>query len=94
MYSLQNEWYIKRATLAAVYAAAGQPHCPPSSNIVLLKVVLKELHQFASPTTADDFLDGLLQSASELQVSASDTTEFARYIGRSWASIIRSLGST
>jgi len=66
-------WYTRRASIAAIYAAA-------------------ELHQMTSPKTAYDFLDTLLQSSSKLESTLNETEIFAKYIGRSWAGIIRSSG--
>ncbi|KAH8117937.1 hypothetical protein DFH11DRAFT_1503289 [Phellopilus nigrolimitatus] len=54
--------------------------------------IAAELHQIGSPTTAADFLDSLLDSANKLESVFGDTSQFSRYIGRSWSGIYRSLG--
>ncbi|KAI0685973.1 hypothetical protein BC835DRAFT_1513650 [Cytidiella melzeri] len=51
-----------------------------------------ELHQFKSPETAYDFLVDVLQGSSKIDNAISDVGQFAEYVGRSWAGIIRSRG--
>ncbi|KAL5526492.1 hypothetical protein ACEPAF_8216 [Sanghuangporus sanghuang] len=51
-----------------------------------------ELHQLSSPSTADGFLDDLLETSQNVESVVSDTAEFGKYVTRSWAGIYRSLG--
>ncbi|KAI0091015.1 hypothetical protein BDY19DRAFT_886259 [Irpex rosettiformis] len=51
-----------------------------------------ELHQMNSPDTAYEFLADLLQSSSKLGNAIGDVGQFASYVGRSWAGIIKSRG--
>ncbi|KAI5122930.1 hypothetical protein M0805_007608 [Coniferiporia weirii] len=54
--------------------------------------VAAELHQIGSPSTADEFLDSLLNSTQRLESTFSDTAQFSQYVGRSCMGIYRSLG--
>ncbi|KAI0076021.1 hypothetical protein K474DRAFT_1772847 [Panus rudis PR-1116 ss-1] len=51
-----------------------------------------ELHQLTSPKTAYDFLDNLLDSSTKVESAVADTTQFASYIVKSWAGLIKSRG--
>ncbi|CCL99304.1 uncharacterized protein FIBRA_01320 [Fibroporia radiculosa] len=51
-----------------------------------------ELHQLASPATAYEFLESLLSSSSNIENTLVNTEAYAKYIGRSWAGIIKSSG--
>lgn len=51
-----------------------------------------ELHQFASPKTAYEFLDELLVSSFKLESTLSEAQIFTSYVASSWAGIIRSRG--
>lgn len=51
-----------------------------------------ELHQFASPKTAYDFLDELLASSFKLETTLSEAQIFANYVTSSLAGIARSRG--
>ena len=58
----------------------------------LLSNLHTELHQLSSPTTADGFLDDLLETSQSMESAVSNTAEFGQYVMRSWAGIYRSLG--
>ncbi|KZT67479.1 hypothetical protein DAEQUDRAFT_729141 [Daedalea quercina L-15889] len=51
-----------------------------------------ELHQLNSPGTAYEFLDSLLNSSGKVESALGDAGQFAKYIGQSWAGILKSRG--
>jgi ubiquinone biosynthesis protein COQ9 len=86
----QLSWYTQRASLAAVYTTAGNPFCALRTSTMLITVA--ELHQLASPQTAYDFLDSLLDNYTSLRSSMDEVGVFSSYVARSWAGIIKSSG--
>jgi ubiquinone biosynthesis protein COQ9 len=81
-------WYTKRATLAAIYAAAGRFYS--LRTLALIHLFLPELHQLTSHPTAPAFLDSLFESASDVENALSEAEVFAQYVARSWVAIAKS----
>lgn len=95
---LQAEWYAQRATLAAVYAAAGTCSVPRirssvsgSANTIFFFHDV-ELHQLNSPHSAEAFLDSLLASRGRVGAAFADSVQYASFAGRSAVGIFRSWG--
>jgi len=55
-------------------------------------IVIIELHQLYSPTTAHEFLDGLLEESRALGKAFDETGIYAKYIVDAWKGIIKSRG--
>ena len=85
----QPAWYTRRASIAAVYTAAGTfiSHCQEQGV-----TCIAELHQITSPETAKPFLKDLLEKSSTVEDSLSESRIFVDYVMKSWAGIIRSRG--
>jgi ubiquinone biosynthesis protein COQ9 len=87
----QTSWYTRRASLAAIYAAAGALHFIGMINSRIPNVdLIPELHQLTSPQTAYHFLDSLLDASSALKSSLDEAELFTTYIVKGWAGIIKS----
>ena len=55
-------------------------------------IVITELHQLYSPTTAHEFLDRLLEESRALGKAFDETGIYGKYIVDAWKGIIRSRG--
>lgn len=97
----QAAWYTRRATIAAIYTAAGMLHS--YSNPYLQHGIqyrwsdardygFLELHQLYSPTTANEFLDQLLEGSHALGTALDETGIYGKYIVDAWKGIIKSRG--
>ncbi|KAG6333094.1 hypothetical protein ID866_5996 [Astraeus odoratus] len=51
-----------------------------------------ELHQFTSPTTAESFLDYLLENSDAAEKAVQETALYGEYIFKSWKGILKSSG--
>lgn len=100
----QAAWYTRRATVAAIYTAAGtslfffDPYLRYGVRDMNLLMSFfcdhgfLELHQLYSPATAHEFLDRLLDESRTLGTALNETGIYAKYIVDAWKGIIRSRG--
>ena len=87
---IQLAWYARRASVAAVYTAAGEPRYRLFNRAANNPGI--ELHQLTSPETTYEFLDSLLVGSSTINSSVEELSLFSSYIYKSWKGILKSSG--